>query len=136
MRSSLVAAIVLGLSLGRTARAADKTEVAVKLTPAEIGVGQTAKIAIEFKVPASSHISPDAPLSIRVKAPKSVRVERPVLHYKDAIAPAGASPRFEDRAVGDRPGVQEIELALSYYVCTADLCNRETSTRHLQLSVK
>ncbi len=114
--------------------AADAT-VRATISPT-VPVGKPAKIDIRFSVPSGSHISPDAPLTIKLKGPDRVKFDKPVLHYADAVPPAGDAPRFTDQATATAAGDADIEAAMTYYVCTADLCNRQSKIEHLHLSVK
>ncbi len=129
---SVIAVLIPGLAL-----AASDVDATVKatITP-KVEVGKPAKIDIRFSVPSGSHISPDAPLTIKLKGPDSVTFDKPVLHYADAVPPAGEAPRFTDQATSSAAGDADIEAAMTYYVCTAELCNRKSQTQHLHLSVK
>jgi hypothetical protein len=118
-----ISAVVVLLSAGLAF--AEQVDATVKAT-----------IDIRFNVPAGSHISPDAPLTIKLKGPDGLKFDKPVLHYADAMAPAGDAPRFTDQATPSAAGDADIEAAMTYYVCTADLCNRQSKTEHLHLSVK
>jgi hypothetical protein len=130
-----ISAVVVLLSAGLAF--AEQVDATVKATISpHVSVGQPAKIDIRFNVPAGSHISPDAPLTIKLKGPDGLKFDKPVLHYADAMAPAGDAPRFTDQATPSAAGDADIEAAMTYYVCTADLCNRQSKTEHLHLSVK
>jgi hypothetical protein len=130
---------LLGLTLLLTTNLALADESAAKvkatITPS-VAVGQAAQIDIRFSVPQGSHISPDAPLAIKLKGPEGLKFDKPTLHYADAVPPAGDAPRFTDRVTASAPVEADLEAAMTYYVCTADLCNRQMQTQHLHLSVK
>lgn len=128
--------LLFGAALAR-AGAPEAVDATVKatITPYVV-VGKPAKIDIRFSVPAGSHISPDAPLAIKLKGPEGVKFDKPVLHYADAVPPAGEAPRFTNQATASAAGEADIEAAMTYYVCTANLCNRQSKTEHLHLSVK
>ncbi|MHB1844468.1 MAG: hypothetical protein ACYCWW_06500 [Deltaproteobacteria bacterium] len=110
-------------------------DVAVQLASATTTVGKPDRLEIRFRVAPGSHISPEAPLSIRVTAPKDVSVERTVLHYVDAVE-KGVAPRFEDAVTASAPGDHALEVAMSYYVCKAELCDRRTKSEKLILRVR
>jgi hypothetical protein len=126
--------VLLCLSGTALAEGAD-AKVQATVTP-KVSVGEAAKIEIRFSVPKGSHISPDAPLTIKLKGPDGITFQKPTLHYADAVPPAGEAPRFVDQATATAAGEDDLEAAMTYYVCTADLCNRQTKTEHLHLSVK
>jgi hypothetical protein len=116
---------------------ADASDATVRATISPtVAVGQPADIDIRFSVPAGTHISPDAPLAIKLTGPDGIKFDKPTLHYSDAVPPAGDAPRFTDRATASAPGEADIEAKMTYYVCTANLCNRQSKTEHLHLRVK
>jgi hypothetical protein len=129
----LIATAGLMLSLEQ---AAPLYQVQADLTPAEVPVGKPASLTILFKVSPEAHISPDAPLALRFTGPDGVTFSKPVLHYKDAVSKGGPAPRFEDSVTASSPGTRQIDVAMSFYVCTKDLCDRKSETRHLQLTAK
>ncbi len=130
-----IAAVFGALAMaGLSARAvAEDATVAVTVEPGA-RVGRPVAIDIRFQVPSGSHISPDAPLSIRLSGPPAVTIDKPVLHYGDAVPPPGAAPHFVAHATSTLAGEQEIRVAMTYYVCTADLCDmhRKSETLHLR----
>ncbi len=131
MKTTLCLAMWLNAGLAL----ADGATVKATITPS-VAVGKSAKIDIRFSVPSGSHISPDAPLAIKLKGPDGLKFDKPVLHYADAVPPAGNAPRFVDGATASAAGEADIEAVMTFYVCTADLCNRQSQTEHLHLSVK
>ncbi len=126
--------LILALALPRAARAAEAS-AEVGLSPEAVAVGQAARLEIRFRVPEGSHISPDAPLSIRVSAPPAVKIEKPRLRYADAVS-VGAAPSFADRLTPTAAGEQAIEVSMSYYVCKKDLCDRRTQRATLKLEAR
>jgi hypothetical protein len=111
-------------------------QVQADLSPAEVAVGQPTKVKIRFTVAPEAHISPDAPLALKFSAPDGVTFAKPILHYKDALPPAGAAPSFEEAVTANSPGTRQIDVAMSFYVCTKELCDRKSETRTLMLTAK
>jgi len=129
---SLIATLGLALS----AEPAPLYQVQADLAPAEVMVGQAAKVKVHFTVAPEAHISPDAPLALKFSSPDGVTFAKPVLHYKDALSPCGPAPSFEESFTASSPGTRQIDVAMSFYVCTKELCDRKTETRTLKLTAK
>jgi hypothetical protein len=128
--------LIATFSLALSADAAPLYQVQADLAPAEVAVGQPTKLKVRFTVAPEAHISPDAPLALKFTAPDGVTFAKPVLHYKDAVTPAGPAPSFEEAVTASSPGTRQIDVAMSFYVCTKDLCDRKTETRTLKLTAK
>jgi hypothetical protein len=128
--------LIATFSLALSAEAAPLYQVQAELAPAEVVAGQPTKIKIHFTVAPEAHISPDAPLALKFTAPDGVTFAKPVLHYKDALPPAGVAPSFEESVTASSVGTHPIDVAMSFYVCTKDLCDRKTETRTLKLTAK
>ncbi len=111
-------------------------QVKASVAPSPVAVGQKAKVQVRFQLAPEAHISQDAPLTLKFEGPSGVSFERDVMHYADAKEPGVAAPSFEDAVQAQTPGDQEIKVVMSFYVCTATLCNHEKETQTLKLAVK
>jgi len=111
-------------------------EVKASVAPSPVAVGQKAKVQVRFQLAPEAHISQDAPLTLKFEGPEGLSFERSVLHYADAKDPGVAAPSFEDTVQARQPGEQEFKVVMSFYVCTATLCNHEKETQTLKLAVK
>ena len=109
--------------------------VKAKLAAAEVKVGEAATLEVKFDVAKDAHISDEAPLSIKLTG-DGVSFEKPVLHYADAQKPAAAGPTFKEAVTASAPGTHTVELEMSFYVCTAELCNKATEHQKIKLSAK
>ncbi|MHB8420909.1 MAG: hypothetical protein ACYDCL_22800 [Myxococcales bacterium] len=127
---------VAAVLAGGVGAAGEGALAAVEAKIAPTAVGRPANISVVFTVPDGSHISPDAPLTLKFKGPSTVRFLSDVLHYKDADKPGAAAPSFTNQATPTATGDHAIEVDATYYVCTAELCNRQTKTLHLKLVAK
>jgi hypothetical protein len=125
--------VVFGVAVGGTARAA---EAAVKASVPATAVGQPAPVSVVFSVPEGSHISPDAPLTLKFKGPEAVHFAKTTLHYADAQKGGAGAPTFSNDATPSAAGTHDLVINASYYVCTAELCNRQTKTLHVALTAK
>ncbi len=123
----------LGAVLAARAFAAQAT---VTVTAPPASVGKPAAIDIRFRVAEGSHIDPEAPLSIRLTGPASVRFDKAELHYADAVPPPGPAPRFVVHATAGEAGEQEIRVAMRWYVCAASLCTPRHETETVRLRVR
>ena len=109
--------------------------VKATLAATEVKVGEPATLEVKFDVAKDAHISDEAPLSIKLSG-EGVSFEKAVLHYGDSEKPAAAGPRFKDAVTAKAPGTHTVELEMSFYVCTAEMCNRETEHKQLTLAAK
>jgi hypothetical protein len=127
-------AIALGQADGKPGKSL--YEVKASVSPSPVSVGQKAKVLVKFHLAPEAHISQDAPLTLKFEGPDGLAFERSVLHYADAKEPGVPAPSFEDAVQAQHPGDQEFKVVMSFYVCTATLCNHEKETQTLKLAVK
>jgi hypothetical protein len=130
----ILAALGLGQSEAKPAKGL--YEVKTTVTPMPVAVGQPAKVLVRFQLAPEAHISQDAPLTLKFEGPDGLSFERSVLHYADAKEPGVPAPSFEDAVRSQHAGDQEFRVVMSFYVCTATLCNHEKETQTLKLAVK
>ncbi|HUB09107.1 MAG TPA: hypothetical protein VMB50_19005 [Myxococcales bacterium] len=127
----------LGISAaGGSSLAAESDLARVTATAPRARVGQPATVEVVFKVAEGSHISPDAPLSLKFSGPETVRIDRTTLHYRDGSTAGASGPVFQNPVTPLAAGTHDVEIDASYYVCTAELCNRQTKTLHVKLTAK
>lgn len=110
-------------------------KVKTSLASAEIKVGQAGKLEVKFDVMGGAHISDEAPLTIKLSG-EGVSFEKPVLHYADAVKPASPGPKFEETVTATSAGSHTVALDMTFYVCTAELCNRESEHQTLAIVAK
>jgi hypothetical protein len=110
-------------------------KVKTSLAPAQTQVGQSTKLAVQFDVAKDAHISDEAPLTIKLSG-EGVTFEKPVLHYADSLQPRGPGPKFEELLTPTSPGSHTVEIDMSFYVCTAELCNRATDHQKVTIAAK
>jgi hypothetical protein len=109
--------------------------VKAKLAAAEAKVGAPTALEVKFDVAKDAHISDEAPLTIKLSG-DGVTFEKPVLHYADALKPTGVAPSFKEVVTPTAPGAHTVDVEMSFYVCTAELCNKATEHQKLTLAAK
>jgi hypothetical protein len=110
-------------------------KVKASVASAQVAVGQSTALDVQFDVAKDAHISDEAPLTIKLSG-EGVAFEKPVLHYADSLKPRGPGPRFQEQLTPTAPGSHTVEIDLSFYVCTAELCNRATDHRKVNIAAK
>ena len=110
-------------------------KVKASVASPQVAVGQSTALEVQFEVAKDAHISDEAPLTIKLSG-EGVSFEKPVLHYADSLKPRGPAPRFQEQLTATTPGSHTVEIDLSFYVCTAELCNRATDHRKVTLAAK
>lgn len=98
-------------------------------------VGQPATLEVKFEMAKDAHISDEAPLTLKLKG-EGVTFAKDTLHYADSQKPAAAGPTFKPVVTAATPGDHTVEIDLSFYVCTAELCNKATEHKTLTLTAK
>jgi hypothetical protein len=110
-------------------------KVKASVAAPEVQVGRSTKLDVQFDVAKDAHISDEAPLTIKLSG-EGVTFEKPVLHYADSLQPRGPGPRFEEQLTPTAPGSHTVEIDMSFYVCTAELCNRTTDHQKVTIAAK
>ena len=87
------------------------------------GVQASARVAV---VPVSSaHVSPDAPISLKLSSGKAVELGKAKLGRGDAKETAQKGVEFQVPFTGKEPGHDEIKGTLSFFICTAQICEQQ-----------
>lgn len=110
-------------------------KVKASVASPEVKVGSGTKLEISFDVAQGAHISDEAPLTIKLSG-EGVAFEKQTLHYGDSLKPRGPGPKFEDLVTISAPGQHVVDLQMSFYVCTAELCNRASAHETVTVAAK
>lgn len=131
-------AVLILLAVGPAQAAQDLCAVSTGGTTTSLKPGEKGTFVIAFSLGEGAHVSEDAPLKISLSGEK-VTFEKPLLTLADSVAKKQGgepypAPRFE---VGFVPaaGAKSVEATLSFYVCTATQCVRQTRTVSVPLEV-
>jgi hypothetical protein len=107
----------------------------VEAPAARVKAGAKGKATIHIQVKAGSHVSEEAPLKIALKS-DGLKLDKELLRTPDIVEGKGASPRFEVPFTAAKPGAQSIEATMNFVVCTKELCERESETVKIPVSVE
>jgi hypothetical protein len=128
-------AVLTLLAAGPVHAAEDLCAVSTAGTTVSLRPGDKGTLVIALSLVEGAHVSEDAPLKISLRGEK-VTFDKALLSLGDSVAKkqVGESPRFE---VGFVPaaGAKLVEANLSFYVCTATQCVRQTRTVSVPLEV-
>jgi hypothetical protein len=110
-------------------------KVKASVASSEVKLGSGTKLEIHFDLAQGAHISDEAPLTIKLSG-DGVAFEKQTLHYGDSLMPRGPGPKFEDLVTVNAPGQHTVDLQMSFYVCTAELCNRASAHETVTVAAK
>ncbi|HEY7725305.1 MAG TPA: hypothetical protein VH880_08220 [Anaeromyxobacteraceae bacterium] len=99
-------------------------------------VGEKGKWVLSLRAKAPWHVDPRAPVKIRLEPGAGLAPERTALARKDAVDPRAESPRFEAPFSASAPGSHQAKAHLEFFLCRDTICERQTTTVALPVTVK
>jgi len=127
LRLSLLCVALSTAALART-DAHDQAAKAysVEVSPAlrvKRGAQASARVTV-VPVP-SAHVSPDAPISFKLSSGAAIALGKAKLGREDAKETAQKGVEFQVPFTGKEAGREEIKGTLSFFICTAQLCEQQ-----------
>ena len=122
------------------ARAADAPySVSTDGTSQKVQKGKQGTLVIRFHTAKEAHISNEAPLKITLSGEKLTPAKQ-LLRYQDSVAKKQADkefpdPRFEVPFTATDAGKGQLTAKLTFFVCTANLCERHQQTLQVPVEV-
>ena len=133
----VVAMMALGLALAAEPAADDAKKppytLDVQGTTKQCKAGSSGVFALHIKPAEGYYIHPKAPLKIKLDA-KGLALKKSKLGRKDAKDAKSKAPRFEVSFGAKESGDHSIGADATFFVCSADICERKTAK--LQIPVK
>jgi hypothetical protein len=127
---------MLAIGLGCTAHADGPKPYQLKTAAVSAKVGIATKTTLKIETAPGSHVSPDAPLKITLKGAEGLTLVKEKLVTEDIVEGKGASPSFELAFTAAKAGPKTIDATLTFFVCTKELCERETDTVSIPVDVQ
>lgn len=137
---SLFLAPVLALALALPAAAGSPADTAYTLdfptAPLKVkkGAAGTARVAVVPKPDA--HVDPNAPISLTVTAGPGLELPKAKLGRPEAKATDGGGVAFEIPFAGKAAASETIKASLTFFICTAKLCERQKKELSLAVVVE
>ncbi len=144
MRILPALALLLSLVLPSAARADSSadTETAAHAYALEVPMelklkaGETKALRIAVVPNAGSHVSPEAPVSLKANAATSFELPRAKLSREDSKATAAQGIEFALPVLGKTKGQSELAATLSFYICVANLCAHQKRELNIHVQVE
>lgn len=131
-------ALLLLVCAPSLAWAGDLYSLSTADSSSQVKAGERGRVVIAFSLAEGAHVSDEAPLKISLSGAQ-VTLDKATLTLADSTTSRkegqGAAPRFEVPFVAAR-GASAIEARLSFFVCTATQCVRQTRTLTIPLEVQ
>lgn len=142
LNSLFLAALACALPLGARAQTdvheqaaqAYRVEVPEGALHLKAGAQSQARVAVVPK--AGAHVSPDAPISFKLSAGKSIELAKAKLGRPDAKETEAKGVEFQIPFTGKAAGRDEIKGTLSFFICTAQLCEQQKKDVSLAVVVE
>lgn len=138
MRSHLLSSLVLAASLACSVAFAGETDVGALYelsaagTPARVKAGGKGTFKLEIRPRGEAHISDEAPLKVELSG-KHLKLAKDKLARADASSPS--APRFEVPFTAESAGAGAVEVKATFFVCTANLCERQQKVLSVPVAV-
>ena len=145
MKITLTALATLGVAFASTLAcaaepdAASLYQVSTEGSTSKLKAGERGKLVISIEAKGEAHVSDEAPLRIELKS-KDAKLEKEKLTLADSLtkrAPNGEypSPKFEVAFTPSAQGKTSVEAKMTFFICTAKLCMRQTKDLVLPVEV-
>jgi hypothetical protein len=117
MRAVVVALLVAGSATAAAPEYELKTGGAV-----EVATGARGSASLTIAPAAGRRIDGAAPLSVRLSAPKGLKLERRRLSLADAADPRAEAPRFDLAFTAEQPGAYALTVEARFWICAKKTC--------------
>lgn len=134
-----VAVLMVGCGVHAEANPQDQYEVSTEGTSVKVKAGEKGKLVIEIRPKAGAHVSDEAPLKIELSSKES-KLDASKLGYKDSVGKKKqgedyATPRFEIGFTPSAQGKTTLEAKMTFFICTASQCARQTKNLSVPVDV-
>ncbi len=96
--------------------------------------GETGHARVEVVPRPDAHVSPDAPISLTVRAGQSVKLAKEKLGRSEAKETKAKGVEFDVPFTAQAAGKDQLRATLSFFICTEKLCEKQK--RELALAVE
>ena len=98
--------------------------------------GEAGKAHVAVVPRADAHVSPDAPISLTVKAGPALKLDKEKLGRADARETAAKGVEFDVPFTAASAGKDEVKGTLSFFICTEKLCEKQKQEVSLAVLVE
>jgi hypothetical protein len=98
--------------------------------------GQAGQVRVEVVPRSDAHVSPDAPISLTVTAGPAVKLAKARLGRSDAKETKEKGVQFDVPFTAQSAGEEEVKGALSFFICTEKLCEKQNRQLALRVEVE
>ena len=107
-------------------------ELSAAGTPARVKAGAKGTFKLEIRPRGEAHISEEAPLKVELTG-KNLKLAKDKLARVDAASPS--APRFEVPFTAESSGAGAVEVKATFFICTANLCERQQKVLSVPVAV-
>lgn len=98
----------------------------VEASAAPVNAGGTGTLHLAVKPKAGAHVKAETPFRAKLEATGPVALQKTELKYADHVRVENEGPVFEVPFEAKSAGKGEIKADMTFFVCTAESCNRTT----------
>ncbi len=124
------------LTAGLASAASEKLySVEASAAQQELAAGAKGSISLEIKGKEGAYVSPEAPLKVTVSG-TNVKLEKEKLSRGDLPDKTSKSPKFVVPFTAGEKGSASVDADVTFFICTANLCERQVQKVSVPLTVK
>lgn len=140
MRRTLTAlsfASALLLACKGEAQEADVSKLyRVEASASPVKAGETGTFHVAIRPNGDAHVKPETPFRGKISATGPLTVSKTQIGYTDHVKVENQGPVFEIPFQATGPGAGELKADLTFFVCTAELCQRTTNQVSVPVQVQ
>ena len=134
-----VAVLMVACGVRAESNPAKSYDVSTEGTTTKLKAGEKGKLVIEIRSKAGAHVSDEAPLKIELSSKES-KLDAQKLGYKDSVGKKKQrrgypTPRFEVASPPPRRARPPLEAKMTFFICTASQCARQTKNLSVPVDV-
>lgn len=99
----------------------------VEASVSPVKAGETGTFHLAIKPQGDAHVKPETPFRGKISATGPITVSKADIGYADHSRVENQGPVFDLPFQATGPGTGEIKADLTFFVCTAELCQRTTN---------
>lgn len=108
----------------------------VEASASSVKAGETGTFHVAIRPNGEAHVKPETPFRGKISATGPITVSKTQIAYADHVKVENQGPVFEIPFQATGPGSGEIKADLTFFVCTAELCQRTTNQVSVPVQVQ
>ena len=110
--------------------------IAPAAEPAPVATGKPCQYRLSITPKAPWHLKTTTPLKVQLASTAGLKLTKTTLTWQDAAESTGDAKAVQTGCEGAKAGMQKVDADLSFFLCTDEICQRQTDKVSLPVQVQ